>query len=99
MEKLIRSMPPILKGSIGETHYKCRTRNCKCKSGSPHSAFYFSYRKAGKTHTVHVPKELVKDVQNLCKAWKEILGQAEDFTHLTISSILKNYKDKRKPKE
>jgi hypothetical protein len=99
MEKTIKTMPPILKGSIGETHYKCRTQNCKCKSGFPHAAFYFSYRKAGKTHTVHIPKELVKEVQNLCKAWKAIISQAEEHTHQAISGILKNHKDKRKPKE
>jgi len=85
-----------LKASIGQTHFKCGKKNCRCTENKLHSAYYLSYRKSGKTFTVHIPQELVKNIQLLCKQWKLINKEIESNTHKTIQELLKSYRNKRR---
>ncbi len=89
----------FLKASIGQTHFKCQTENCKCKKGQPHSAHYLSYRKAGQTYTVHIPKRLVKEVKTMCQNWRKINKQVEIETDKRTKKLLIKYKSREQKKE
>jgi len=89
---------PLLKASIGKTAFKCGKLHCTCIKGPPHSAYYLSYRKEGKTHTVHIPKELVKTVSAGCRNWKAALKKLESSTHQWVQSQLQAYRNRKKDK-
>ena len=87
---------PMLKASIGESHFKCGKKNCSCSRGSLHSAHYLSYRQNGKTHTVYVPKTLVKEITELCTKWRRFNRKIEKHSHEQIVKMLSSYKNKKK---
>lgn len=86
---------PLIKGSIGETHFKCGKKNCICSQGKLHSAHYLSYRRDGKTHTVHIPKPLIPEITKHCNNWRKFNKQIEKQGHNKIQSILQKYKNKK----
>jgi hypothetical protein len=87
---------PMLKASIGKNHFKCGKINCSCSRGILHSAHYLSYRHDGKTHTVHVPKTLVKEITELCTKWRRFNRKIENNSHQQIVKMLSSYKNKKK---
>lgn len=89
---------PLVKGSLGMTMVRCGNARCKCAWGELHSAWYLSYRVEGKTHTVHVPKPAVKEIQRLCENWKRLKGLLETETHRHLQEVLKRYPRKGRKK-
>ena len=94
--KNFQQLFPMLKASIGESHFKCGKINCSCSRGILHSAHYLSYRQDGKTHTVYIPKSLVKEITDLCKKWRRFNNKIEKHSHEQIVKMLNNYKNKKK---
>ena len=87
---------PMLKASIGENHFKCGKKNCACYRGILHSAHYLSYRQDGKTHTVYIPKTLVKEITELCTKWRRFNRKIENHSHEQIVKMLSSYKNRKK---
>lgn len=78
---------PLLKGSIGETHFRCGKKNCACIHGKLHSAHYLSYRQAGKTNTIHIPNALVPEIVKLCQNWRKFNNKIEQESHKKILKL------------
>ena len=93
--KKFRQLFPMLKASIGENHFKCGKTNCTCTRGLLHSAHYLSYRLDGKTHTVYVPKSLVKKISEVCKKWISFNVEIEKHSHEQIVELLSSYKNRK----
>ena len=91
-------MPALIKGSLGWTKAKCGYPRCKCAKGELHTACYLSYRVTGKTHTVHIPKVLVKKVERYCWKWNIHKGALEQQTHELVTDLLRKYRKERKTK-
>lgn len=92
----IKTYLPLLKGSIGENHFKCGKNNCACKQGALHSAFYYCYRYDGKSHTIHIPKDIAAEVIKLCDNWKKLNKNIEIESQKIIKSLIKDHKQKKK---
>ena len=61
---LVREFGPVAKGSLNEVRKKCSRPGCKtCASGEKHPAWLFTYRKDGKLHSLHVPREMAEEVR------------------------------------
>lgn len=87
---------PLVKGSPGWTSMKCGNPRCKCARGELHTACYLSYRKQGKTHTIHIPKALVGEIEQYCENWKKLRAVLEKQTEQVLLGLLKEYRAKQK---
>lgn len=87
---------PLLKASLGRTAFACGKPRCTCTRGKPHTANYLSYRKAGKTYTVHVPKHLAEKVGLWCKNWKGLQRFLENETDKNIKEFLVSYHTRKR---
>jgi hypothetical protein len=63
LKKLV-TRSPILAASLVPVTARCGHPSCHCHHGGPpHPAHQLSYKEHGKTRTVHVPKDLLSEVQ------------------------------------
>lgn len=93
---ILKKYLPLLKASLGRTTFSCGKQRCTCTRGKPHAAFYLSYRKAGKTFTVHVPKHLADKIGGMCKNWKGLQRFLEKETDKAIKELLASYRNKKR---
>jgi hypothetical protein len=63
---------PLVAGSLCRVNRRCGNECCKCARGEPHQAWVLSFKVKGRTRTVHVPKELVTEVQAWVKEYRRI---------------------------
>ena len=62
--KQVRRSWPVAKGSLREVRKSCSQPGCKaCAEGVKHPAWLFTYRKDGKLHSLHVPREMAPTVR------------------------------------
>src|SRR6266568_2972363 len=58
--KLLAPGKPVLAASLALVHKRCGQPSCSCHKGGPlHQAHHLSFKEAGKTRTVYVPKDLL----------------------------------------
>ena len=81
----IRSLGPVLRGSVSEVRLTCGKRSCRCQKGQRHRAFYVSYRFQGKTKVVHLPAMHVPEAQRLRQNWGRLKGLLEELADLQIT--------------
>src|SRR5881409_3602717 len=68
---------PTLAASLVEIAKHCGRSGCRCQSGHKHVGHYLTFAVAGKTHTVYVPQDLLKEVRAWIQEHKrmKLLGQ------------------------
>jgi hypothetical protein len=70
--KALGEVQPFVAGSLCRVNRRCGNPTCKCARGEPHQAWVLSFKVKGKTRTVHVPKELVTEVQAWVKEHRRV---------------------------
>ena len=68
----LAGVKPFVAGSLCRVNRRCGNPNCKCARGEPHQAWVLSFKVKGRTRTVHVPRELVSEVQAWVKEYRRI---------------------------
>lgn len=63
---------PLVSGSLCRVNRRCGNSNCRCARGEPHQAWVLSFKVKGKTRTVHVPREMVTEVQAWVKEYRRV---------------------------
>jgi hypothetical protein len=64
--KKLATSSPILAASFGSYTHCCGRSSCRCHHGGPlHTGQHLTFKEAGKTRSVYVPKELLPEV----RAW------------------------------
>jgi len=96
----LRDLVPIMKGSLVELHPTCGTPSCRChRAGPKHSGHYFSYRAAGKSHTIYVPKSCLQAVRQAHAHWVELKRILEELTELEVKVLRENTASGRRPRK
>ncbi|MGH7322293.1 MAG: DUF6788 family protein [Candidatus Rokuibacteriota bacterium] len=63
LRRLLRTLWPVLQGSVVLLRRPCTRRGCaRCATGDKHPATYLSLRRAGKTQLVYLPASLIREV-------------------------------------
>jgi len=62
LKKLARC-GPLIDGSLVVIRRRCGTPNCRCAKGHKHPAHYLTRKVGGKTESLYIPVDLVKDVR------------------------------------
>ncbi len=85
-------------GSLVESKRKCGNKNCKCiKEGELHSAHILTKRENGKTKTIYIPVDMVKEVERWSKEYKklkELISEIDQLSETVIVAKKKRNKAK-----
>ena len=87
---LVGEFGPVAKGSLAEVRKSCSCPGCTvCKSGARHPAWLFTYRKDGKPHSLHVPRELAETV-------RQAIANGRRLEHLMVDAGVELIRGRKK---
>ncbi len=70
--KKLAKMRPFVAASLVAVKRRCGNPRCKCAHGQPHRAHVLTRKVDGRTQTVHVPKDRLKEVQEWVEEYKRL---------------------------
>jgi hypothetical protein len=85
--KELGQVGPLVAGSLCRVKRRCGNPNCKCARGDPHGAYALSFKVKGKTKTVHVPKEMVTEVQGWVTQYKRVKRLLGEISRNSLAII------------
>lgn len=79
--KQLRQVGPLVAASLCQRAVRCGNPQCRCARGEKHSSWCLTFKRQGKTRTVHVPRDLIEEVRQWVKEYqrtKQIVAQISD---------------------
>ncbi len=73
---------PMVAASLCRRMVTCGNPRCKCARGEKHESWCLTYKEKAKTKTVHVPRDMVKEVEKWVREHrraKELISQISDL--------------------
>jgi len=77
----LREVGPLVAASLCRRAVRCGNPQCRCAGGAKHSSWCLTFKRQGKTRTVHVPRDLVEEVRKWAKEYqrtKHLLSQISE---------------------
>lgn len=65
--KQLRQVGPLVAASLCRRDVRCGNPHCRCASGAKHTSWCLTFKRQGKTRTVHVPRDMVEEVRQWVK--------------------------------
>lgn len=78
---------PFVVGSLSRVKRRCGNPWCRCARGEPHFAYALSFKIRGKTKTVHVPKDMVKEVQAWVRQYRRVKQLLQAISRQSLAII------------
>jgi hypothetical protein len=88
--RLQRLVPtgPLLAASLNLVSKRCGQPSCSCHHGGPlHQAHHLAFRHGGKTRTVYVPQDLIKEVRAWVHEYHRLKILIDEVSQLTLALI------------
>lgn len=79
---------PLLAASLVEIARTCGRVGCRCLSGHKHVGHYLTFKADGKTRTVYVPQDLLKEVCSWIQEHKRLKQLGKEISQLSIARVL-----------
>ena len=87
--KKLATSSPILAASFGTYSHRCGRPSCRCHHGGPlHTGQHLTFKEAGKTRSVYVPKELLPEVRTWLAEHKRLKTLLHEI-HLLAVALLR----------
>lgn len=88
----------MLQGSLVTLYRRCGKKGCRCERGEKHGpAYYLSYKEAGVTQMVYIPKSKLNDVKKSMKAFRRYWELGVKLSRLNLEQMeLRRRKDVRR---
>ena len=87
IQEKIRSIGPMVRGSLIQNRVRCGKPTCKCAKGEFHTAYYLSRRIGGKTRMNHIAKDQVSVVQQWKKNYERLEALLEKLTDALMDEL------------
>ena len=79
---------PILAASLMQVNKRCGQPSCACHHGGPlHQAHHVAFRDGGKTRTVYVPQDLLKEVRKWVQESQRLKTLIREVSQLSVALI------------
>ena len=91
----IRNIGPFVAASLCKVSRRCGNPNCKCAKGQPHYAHCLTFKVAGKTRSVHVPKDMVEEVQKWVKEHRRLKDLIQAVSRNSLALVHRYVPQKR----
>ena len=86
---------PFVAASLCVVPRRCGKPTCKCMRGEPHTAHVLTFKVRNKTRTIHVPKEMVQEVQQWVTEHKRIKNLLQEISDLSVTILQRHVPAKR----
>ena len=87
---------PILAARLAQVNKRCGQPSCSCHHGGPlHQAHHLTFREGGKTRTVYVPQDLLKEVGSWVQEHQRLKALIHEVSQLTLA-LIKGHVQNRK---
>ncbi len=87
---------PVLAASLVEIAKHCGRSGCRCQSGHKHIGHYLTFKVEGKTRTVYVPKDLLKEVRVWIQEHKRLKQLGQEISQLSIARVLSHVQERQR---
>jgi len=95
--KKLTSHSPILAASCVVVRVRCCRPSCRCQRGGLlHHAQRLTYKDRGKTHSVHVPKDLAEDVQAWIAEHQRLKVLLKEIHALSVALVRTHVRHRRR---
>ena len=85
--KRLTAKGPVLAASLVWNGKRCGRPGCRCARGEKHMAYYLTYKEHGKTRTVYVPVDLVKEVRRWIQEHQRLKQLSRELSQLSIAMV------------
>jgi len=84
--KKLPTSSPVLAASFGTYTHCCGRPSCRCHRGGPlHRGQHLTFKDAGKTRSVYVPKALLPEVRSWLAEHKRLKALLHEIHLLTVA--------------
>jgi len=88
---------PVLAASLNRLNKRCGQPSCSCHHGGPlHQAHHLTFREAGKTRTVYVPRDLLQEVQTWVQEHQRLKALIHEVSQLAVALVKGHVADRRR---
>ena len=91
----LHTIGPAVGASLCRRMTKCGNPNCKCARGQKHESWCLTYKEQGKTHTVHVPRDMLEEVRQWVREYKRARQLLRHISYQSIRIIKEHVPHKR----
>ena len=87
---------PFIAGSLVKIQRRCGNLNCRCAQDGPkHPAHLLTTKVNGKTQAIYVPVEMVEEVRQWCRQYREVKADIKEVSECCEQLIRLHAKEKR----
>jgi hypothetical protein len=87
---------PLLAASLVAIAKHCGRSGCHCQSGPKHVGHYLTFKVEGKTRTVYVPVDLLKEVRAWIQEHKRLKQLGQEISQLSIARVMGHVQQRRR---
>ncbi len=85
--KKLAQLRPFVAASLVAVKRRCGNPRCKCARGETHRAHVLTRKVDGKTETVHVPKDRLKEVREWVEQYKRLKRLIREETEACLALL------------
>lgn len=86
--KQVSASKPILAASLGQFQRHCGNPSCHCLKGGPkHLSHHLTFKERGKSRSVYVPLDLLKDVRSWIVEHRRLKQLLREINQLTLALV------------
>lgn len=86
--KKLATTTPALAASFGTYTHRCGRPSCRCHHGGPlHAGQHLTFKEAGKTRSVYVPKQLLPEVRTWLAEHKRLKTLLQEIHQLAVALL------------
>jgi hypothetical protein len=86
--KQFAATTPLLSATLSEVSRRCGKPACRCHHGGPlHTTHQLTFKQDGKTHTLHVPQDLLPEVQTWSQEYQRTKQLLREMTQLALALV------------
>ena len=86
--KQLATVTPILAASFGTYTHRCGRASCRCHHGGPlHVGQHLTFKEAGKTRSVYIPKALLAEVRTWLAEHQRLKRLLHEIHQLSVALL------------
>jgi hypothetical protein len=94
--KELHANSPVLAASLVLVHRRCGRSGCHCRKGPGHPTHYLTCKQQGKTRTVYVPQDLLKEVQLWIREHQRLKQLTQHISQLALAQVQTHVTDRKR---
>lgn len=83
----LQARSPVLGASLVVIAKHCGRAGCHCQRGEKHRGYCLTYKEKGKTHTVYVPVDIIKEVKQWIEEHRRLKRLMQELSLLTLAHV------------